>query len=118
MASKPKSSNPEQGPERELEDAARFEANLEYVKQSAGAWVERLMEDLDLPEEDVYQLAVVVFGRYLDLTNSPDKVVLVVQGEVTPYDNALQALIADDREQDFYTALIGRLQEGNPRTGK
>jgi hypothetical protein len=118
MASKPNSSNPEQGPERELEDAARFEANLEYVKRSSGAWVERLMTDLDLPEEDVFQLAVVVFGRYIDLTNAPDKLVLVVQGEVTAYDNALQALLVDEREQDFYGALIGRLREENPGTEK
>ena len=103
--------NPEEGPEYGLEAAARFEADLEYVKREAEPWAERLMRDLKLSEESVYQLAVVFFGRYLDLTRSPDKVVLVVQGEVTPYDSALQALIANERDENVINTLLDNLGE-------
>jgi len=111
----PQKSTPEESPESGMEAAARFEADLEFVKSEAGPWAERLMKDLKLGRADVFQLAVVFFGRYLDLTRSPDKVVLVVKGDVTPYDSALQALVTDDRDENVVSTLLDNLAEENDR---
>jgi hypothetical protein len=98
-------------PEQPRDTAERFQADLEYFKEQAAPWLEKLTRELNLSEDDVYQLAVVFFGRHLDLTRGPDKVVLVVKGEVTPYDSALQALVADERDENVVTTLLSALAD-------
>lgn len=99
----------EEGPEASLDAATRLEADLEYLGRDAERWVQHMAEELKIDEERVYRLAAIFFGRFWDLTKSPDKVVLVVHGKVTPYANALQALVLDDREDEAVVNLLARL---------
>jgi hypothetical protein len=73
---------------------ASFEQHLANVRREAEPLARRLAEELRLPEDDVRALAIVVLGRYLDMTAAEDTFVLVVRGTVTPYDTALQALVS------------------------
>lgn len=113
----------EHGPEVEKaqEAAERLERDLERVREEAEPLVAKLAEDLRLSEADVIRLAVVLFGRYLDMTRSRDTVVLVVKGDVAAYDNALQVLVSAEPGGEVFEALLHHLDSeanGEPREPK
>src|SRR5207302_642661 len=88
-------------PESEAERADRFEKALEHVRANAWSLVERVSEDLKLSPNDVAALAIAYFSWYLKLTQDENTFVLVVKGTVTPYDSALEALLASTRDEQF-----------------
>lgn len=98
----------ERGPE--AVDPRRLEQGLERLRERADPLVEKLSEELRLTRDDVMRLAVVLFGQYLDLTRAKDTFVIVVRGTATPYDNALQVLVAGDEGGEDFAELIEQLQ--------
>lgn len=102
----------EKGPEPE--DAGRLEKNLETVRKQAEEMLDGLSESLRLPRDDVVRLAVIVFGRYIDMTRAKDALVLVVKGTVTPYQNALEVLVSGERGDEFQ-ALLDHIEQATDR---
>ncbi len=93
------------GPEFEAERADRFEKALENVRANAWSLVEKVSEDLRLPANDVAALAIAYFSWYLKLTQDESTFVLVVKGTVTPYDSALEALLASTGDNQLEPVL-------------
>ena len=100
------SSDPiELGPESDIERADRFDKALEHVRSNAWPLIERISEDLKLPANDVVALAIAYFSSYLKLTQDENTFVLVVKGTVTPYDSALEALLASTHDEQLKPVL-------------
>jgi hypothetical protein len=99
----------ESTPERH--DAKKLEAGLERVREMADPLLDQLAIDLRLSRDDVMRLAVLLFGQYLDITRSKDTFVLVVKGDVTAYDNALEVLVAANESDEAFSMLLAHLQE-------
>jgi hypothetical protein len=93
------------GPESDIERGDRFEKALEYVRANAWPLIERISEDLKLPANDVVALAIAYFSSYLRLTQDENTFVLVVKGTVTPYDSALEALLASTHDEHLKPVL-------------
>jgi len=93
------------GPETDVERADRFEKALEHVRTNAWPLIERISEDLKLPANDVVALAIAYFSSYLRLTQDENTFVLVVKGTVTPYDSALEALLASTHDEQLKPVL-------------
>jgi hypothetical protein len=102
----------ERGPQGE--GTERLGENLETVRRQAEEMLDGLSESLRLPRDDVIRLAVVVLGRYIDMTRAKDALVLVVKGTVTPYENALEVLVSGDRADEFQ-ALLDHLEQATER---
>ncbi len=100
--------NVERGPE--AEDVAKLETALERVRELSTPMLERLAEELRMTQDDVVRLAVVLFGRYLDMTKAKDTFILVVKGSVTAYDTALEALVAGEHGDEPFAALLEHLK--------
>ena len=107
--------NPENPPRQAGEAAERLITNFEQVRETAEAMVDRLSEKMKVPRMDVFRLAVVFFGRYLDMTRSGDTIVLVVKGQVKAYESALQVLVAGDEEYKFFDELLVGLDDDGLR---
>jgi hypothetical protein len=110
----------ERGPEVEsaVEAAERLEKSMEYVRAQAEPLVQKLAEDLQLSQGDVIRLAIVLFGRYLDMTRASDTVVLVVKGDVAAYDNAVQVLVSAEPGGEAFEALLAHLEKRVPRNSR
>ena len=96
----------EKGPEA----TANFERSLDVIRRRMGPDLVKLAQELRMTESDVVALAVVMLAEHLELTRSTDSLVLVVQGSVSPFNTALEAMLASSQTQD-YTALVAYLQE-------
>ena len=87
-------------PEQPHDTAERFQADLEYFKGASRA----LAREAHARTQSERGRRLPARSRVLRTTPrphpGPDKVVLVVKGEVTPYDSALQALVADERDEN------------------
>jgi hypothetical protein len=99
----------ERGPEPE--DAERLEKDLEIVRKQAEEMLDGLSENLRLPRDDILRLAVLVFGRYIDMTRSKDTLVLVVKGTVSPYENALEVLVSGESRGEDFQALFEHIEK-------
>jgi hypothetical protein len=103
----------ERGPEPETRVEVNRLQDLEYVRERAEPLLSQIAVELRMSEDDVARLAVILFGRWLDLSQDPDSVVLVVKGTITPYDSAVQVLVSSGPHGRQFEELITELQMQN-----
>jgi hypothetical protein len=91
----------------------RFIEAASYVRSRIDPLLRQIAVELRMSEDDVARLAVILFGRWLDLSQDPDSVVLVVKGTITPYDSAVQVLVSSGPHGRQFEELITELQMQN-----
>jgi hypothetical protein len=105
------------GAEAGPEAVESLRSELQAINEVFEDELTRLEVELHLEREQVKKIAVFLLGRHLDISRDPDTLVLVVRGTVTPYDSALQVLLAgsDPAKAHDFQALVQLMNEVETR---